>query len=107
MEEKRSKPHILIIDDSETLRNSLSTLLEGAGFVPFLASSGEEGIKMASRTLPDALIVDGMLPGIDGPTVVRRVRADFQLRDTPCIFLTGSTDSRDEFVAFESGSDAY
>jgi len=103
----RANPHILVIDDSATSRERMKILLEGGGYIPFLAESGEEGIKMASVIRPDAMIVDGMLPGIDGPTVVRRVRSDLDLQDTPCIVLTDSKNTQDEFTAFESGSDAY
>ncbi len=56
---------------------------------------------------PDAIIVDGVLPGIDGRTVVRRLKSDTGLRHIPCLLLTGSETRADELQALESGADAY
>jgi two-component system NtrC family sensor kinase len=56
---------------------------------------------------PAVIVVDGVLPGIDGSTVIRRIRADATLRSTPCILLTGSGDRSDELDALDAGADAY
>ena len=98
---------VLVIDDSVTTQTMLENLLRNAGFTPFIAQSGEEGIKLASRVRPDIFIIDAKLPGIDGPTVVNRIRSDLALRDTPCVILTESQDSNDESAALEAGSDTY
>ena len=100
-------PTILVIDDSATYREQLREALEGAGYVVVAAGTGEEGLRVALSLRPAAAIVDGMLPGIDGPTVVRRIRSDMALRRTPCLLLTASDDMQDELSGLEAGADVY
>ncbi|MES2952258.1 MAG: response regulator [Pseudomonadota bacterium] len=98
---------VLIIDDSLTFRERLGELLQGQGFAVLTAASGEEGLRSAALHRPDAVVVDGVLPGIDGSTVVRKLRLDATLHHTPCILLTGSQDLGAELRALESGADAF
>ena len=90
---------ILIIDDSVTFRESLKAALEGASYRVLTAASGEQGLRMAADLRPSAAIVDGQLPGIDGATVIRRIRLDAALRGLACLLLTASED-RDGADAF-------
>lgn len=98
---------ILIIDDSVTFRESLKAALEGASYRVLTAGSGELGLRMAADMRPSAAIVDGQLPGIDGATVIRRIRLDAALRGLPCLLLTGSEDRDAEMHALEAGADAF
>jgi DNA-binding response OmpR family regulator/anti-sigma regulatory factor (Ser/Thr protein kinase) len=99
---------VLVIDDSPTFREALSEALKGQGYRVLQAASGEEGLRCAARDRPAAIIVDGVMPGIDGPTVVRKLRLDAALRHTPCMLLTGSsTDLRTELAALDAGADAF
>ena len=98
---------ILIIDDSPTFRNALREMLEEAGYKVLPAISGEEGLRLAANARPAAVIVDDSLPGIDGPTVIRRIRLDAALRQTPCLLLTGSEEDNAELRAFDAGADAF
>ncbi|HZP41991.1 MAG TPA: response regulator [Candidatus Binatia bacterium] len=100
-------PTVLVIDDSATFREHLRSTLEAAGYAVTTASTGEEGLRLAAAVRPAAVVVDGMLPGVDGATVVRRLRLDAALRRTPCLLLTASDDREDELRAFESGADAF
>lgn len=102
-----SPSRVLIIDDSVTFRERLGELLRQQGFTVLSASSGEEGLRSAALNRPDAVVVDGVLPGIDGSTVVRKLRLDAALHHTPCILLTGSQDIGAELRALESGADAF
>lgn len=102
-----SQRRVLIIDDSVTFRNELKQSLEGAGYDVREAATGEEGLALAAAERPDALIVDGVLPGIDGATVVRRLKSDTALRGTPCLLLTATEDTKNELQALEAGADAY
>ena len=97
---------ILVVDDSLTFREQLRETLEGEGYTVLLSESGEEALHMAVDARPAAIVVDGILPGIDGPTFIRRVREDALLRRTPCILLTAS-EGRGEVFALDSGADAY
>ncbi len=99
---------VLVIDDSATFRGHLCRALEEAGYAPLGAVSGEEGLRSAATHRPAAIIVDGVLPGIDGATVIRKLRLDAALRRTPCIMLTGSTLGRTaELGALDAGADAF
>lgn len=98
---------ILIIDDSATYRDELRRAFEAAGYSVLEASTGEEGLRIAADRRPAALVVDGVMPGIDGTTVVRRVRLDAALRGIPCLLLTASEDRGAELRALEAGADAF
>jgi two-component system NtrC family sensor kinase len=98
---------ILLIDDSVTFREALAEALEGAGYTVQVAASGEEGLRIAVAERPRAVIVDSVLPGIDGSTVIRRLRLDTGLRSVPCLLLTGSEDHHMEPRALEAGADAF
>lgn len=98
---------VLVIDDSPTFREVLCHVLRAAGYRVIPAGTGEEGLVLASQHRPAAVLVDGMLPGIDGATVIRRMRLDAALRGTPCILLTGSDEKADELRTLEAGADAF
>jgi two-component system, NtrC family, sensor kinase len=98
---------ILIIDDSITFREALKQALEAANYQVEVAGTGEEGLARAADLRPTGVIVDGLLPGIDGATVIRRIRLDAALRRLPCLLLTASEDLGAEVRALEAGADAF
>jgi len=98
---------ILVIDDSVTFREELRGALEAAGYRVWTAGTGEDGLRLAGAHRPDAIVVDGMLPGIDGATVIRRLRLDAALRGTPCLLLTASEDRTAELAALDAGADTF
>lgn len=98
---------VLVIDDSVTFREQLRQLLEPEGYAVLTAASGEEGLRTAAERRPQAVIVDGIMPGIDGATVIRRMRLDPALRDTPCLLMTAADDYATEVQMLEAGADAF
>ena len=98
---------VLVIDDSPTFREELKSVLESSGYSVVTAGTGEDGLRAAVDTRPAVIVVDGVLPGIDGSTVIRRIRADAVLRSTPCILLTASEERSGELRALDAGADAY
>jgi two-component system, NtrC family, sensor kinase len=98
---------VLLIDDSRTMRAELRRALEAGGYTVVTAATGEDGLRIAADRRPGIIIVDGVLPGIDGPTVIRRTRLDAALRDVPCVLLTGSTDRHLELDVLDAGADAF
>ncbi len=98
---------VLVIDDSVTFRETLKEALEAASYHVLIAGTGEEGLRIAADARPTAIVVDGMLPGIDGSTVVRRIRLDAALRRLPCLLLTASEDLGAEIRALDAGADAF
>ena len=103
----RVSPRVLLIEDSATFRAALRAALETAGYAVEEADSGEEGLRLAAVMRPSAVIVDGVLPGLDGAAIIRRLRSDPALRRTPCLLLTRSGVRRDELEALEAGADTY
>ncbi len=98
---------ILIIDDSPTFREELKSVLQSSGYTVATAANGEDGLRTAVDIRPAAVVVDGVLPGIDGSTVIRRIRSDAALRSTPCILLTAAETPQGELEALDAGADAY
>ncbi|HEX3849764.1 MAG TPA: response regulator [Polyangiaceae bacterium] len=102
-----AKQTILVIDDSVTFRSELAAALELANYTVVTAASGEEGLRIADSLRPTAILVDSVMPGIDGGTVIRRIRLDAALRATPCVLLTASEDKGAELRALDAGADAF
>jgi CheY-like chemotaxis protein/HPt (histidine-containing phosphotransfer) domain-containing protein len=98
---------VLVVDDSRTFREELAAELTAAGYTVAAAATGEEGLKLAAEVRPLAAVIDGRLPGIDGATVIRRIKQDAALRHIPCLLLTASEEKSDEIAALETGADAY
>jgi two-component system, NtrC family, sensor kinase len=101
------KATILVIDDSVTFREELRQALERSGYAVITATSGEKGLRLAASRRPAALIVDGVMPGMDGATVIRRLRLDAALRGLPCLLLTASDEQGVELRALDAGADAF
>jgi DNA-binding response OmpR family regulator len=96
-----------VVDDSATFREALRAALGQLGYGVVTAASGEEGLRLAEARRPAALIVDGVMPGIDGATVIRRLRLDAALRGLPCLLLTASEERDAELRALDAGADAF
>ena len=103
----RAANTVLVVDDSPTFRAALREALEQEGYAVLSAASGEEGLRIAADRRPAAVIVDGIMPGIDGATVIRTMRLDAALRGTPSVLLTGSEGAATEVNALEAGADAF
>jgi two-component system NtrC family sensor kinase len=106
-EEAAAAPTVLVVDDSVTFREALKDALEAAAYRVFIAGTGEDGLRLAADLRPNAMVVDGVLPGIDGATVIRRIRLDAALRRLPCLLLTGLEDRGAEVRALDAGADAF
>ncbi|MEA2749209.1 MAG: hypothetical protein QOI41_3352, partial [Myxococcales bacterium] len=98
---------VLIIDDSMTFREALRAALVAAGNEVLVATTGEEGLRVAAAQRPNAIIVDGVLPGMDGATVIRRIRLDAAMRGIACVLLTGSDGEGAELRALDAGADSF
>ncbi len=101
------RPLVLVIDDSVTFREEIAARLGEAGFRVLAAASGEEGLRRAADVRPAAIVVDGVMPGIDGTAVIRTIRLDPALSATPCLMLTASEGAASEVTALDAGADGY
>jgi two-component system, OmpR family, alkaline phosphatase synthesis response regulator PhoP len=91
-----SAMHILLVDDDDDIREIAAISLEAVGgWQVSSASSGVEGIAKARTGSPDAILLDVMMPDIDGPATFRRLQDDAQTRDIPVIFLTAKAHNAD------------
>lgn len=95
---------ILVIDDENVTVQVISLLLEKNGFEVIKAFRAEEGLRKAYRTHPDLVLLDVMMPGMNGWEVCRRLR---ELSDVPIIFLTARTEVKDVVRGLEMGADDY
>jgi putative two-component system response regulator len=96
---------LLIVDDDARAREFLEGVLTGAQYELIFAKSGEEALLLASEAQPDLMILDGMLPGIDGFEVCRHLRLDPLLDDMPIIMVTGLDDHASRVRGLEAGAD--
>ncbi len=98
---------ILVVDDEEDLLELVRYTLTKQGYTVTCVGSGEEAVREARQQPPDAIVLDLMLPGIDGLEVCRRLRAEAKTRDIPIIMLTAKSEERDVIAGLEQGSDDY
>src|SRR5271155_2601034 len=97
--------NILVIDDDESLRDTIGIMLEQEGFTPVLISDGKTGFERALASKPDLLIVDLRLPGMSGVEICKQIRAA-NLK-TPIIVLSAIGEEVDKVLLLEIGADDY
>lgn len=93
---------VLIVDDEDDIRELARISLERVGGLHVIAaSSGQEGLRLAEEEQPDAVLLDAMMPGMDGPATLQELKANGATAQIPVVFLTGSVQSveRDRFRA--------
>ncbi|MBN1928825.1 MAG: response regulator transcription factor [Chlorobiaceae bacterium] len=98
---------ILIVEDDRNLAGLLKYNLEKAGYVCVHAASGEEALEQLRQHAVNLVLLDVMLPGIDGFEVCRRIRQDVQYSDLPIVMLTAKGEEIDKVFGFELGIDDY
>jgi two-component system phosphate regulon response regulator PhoB len=101
------KEKILVIEDDEDILNLISYHLESQQFLVVKAQNGQEGIETAWREIPDLIILDIMLPDIDGFEVCKKLKRYDQTMHIPVIMLTAKGEEIDRILGFELGADDY
>ena len=101
------KAKVLVIEDDRSLAEVLSYNLKGAGYEVLVATDGQDGLLKAETKSPDLIVLDLMLPVVDGLDVCRRLRAQPATREIPIIMLTAKAEESDEIVGFSLGADDY
>jgi len=102
-----SKPRILIIEDEPDIRELLQYALEREGFEVTMAADGVAGLALLRKQAPDLLILDLMLPGLDGLEVCRRIKGDPGTRAIPVVMVTAKGDEADVVLGLGLGADDY
>ena len=99
------KTKVLLVEDEESIRKFVKINLEREGYIIFEAGSGEEGIEVARRERPDIVVLDIMLPGIDGFEVCKTLRGEFP--SLGIIMLTAKAEDYDKIMGLQYGTDDY
>lgn len=98
---------VLIVDDIPENLSVLHDALDEAGYTVLVATSGETALQRARASVPDVILLDAMMPGMDGFEVARRLKADFSTRHIPIVFMTGLTETEHVLAAFDAGGADY
>ena len=98
---------ILVVEDEETVQETLAYNLEQEGYRVLTADDGEEALRLIRQERPDLVVLDIMLPRLDGLAVCRLVRKDPDVAHTPIIMLTARGTQGDKMVGLDSGADDY
>ena len=100
-------PRVLVVEDDPTNRVLLTRLLERAGYRPITAEDGPSGLAAAFQLAPDVVLLDVVLPGMDGLEICRRLRADPRTVALPVVLLTGRTSVEDVVAGLDAGADDF
>ena len=98
---------VLIAEDEPNIVESLSFLLERAGFEVLVESDGREALQAARANVPDVLILDVMLPGLDGYEILRQLKSDDNTSALPVLMLTAKGQREDRETALKCGADLF
>ncbi len=104
---RKGKKTILVVDDEKDLVDLITYNLQRNGFDALSAYNGNEALEIALREQPDLIVLDLMLPGIDGTEVARRLKADARTANTPIVMLTAKAEETDVVVGLTLGADDY
>jgi PAS domain S-box-containing protein len=107
MNEPDRKGRILVVDDTLVTIDMVRTALENEGYEIMVATSGEKAIRRAELTTPDLILLDVLMPAMDGFETCRRLKAQEQTREIPVIFMTGLTAVENKVAGFEAGGVDY
>src|SRR5271166_1914399 len=102
-----ARERILVVDDEEDLLELVNYNLSKEGFRVRPVTSGEEALAEARKTLPDLIVLDLLLPAVDGLEVCRRLKSDPRTRHIPVIMLTAKSEESDMVAGLELGADDY
>ena len=100
-------PRILVADDDDDLRALVSYRLESAGYDVVQAVDGQQAVDLAFERAPDVVVLDVMMPKLDGYEVARRLRADERTQRVPVILLTSRSQEQDVAAGFDAGANDY
>lgn len=102
-----AQPRILIVEDERPLTQNLSWYFTREGYEATITHDGQEGLRKAQALLPDLILLDIMLPGMDGLAVLRELRAGEKTREIPVVIITAKSEESDHVVGYSMGADDY
>ncbi len=105
--DRRHAPRVLIVDDVPDNLSMLHDALDDAGYTVLVATDGASALRRAAQALPDVVLLDALMPGMDGFEVARRLKAEPTTLHIPIIFMTGLTETEHVVAAFAAGGADY
>ena len=99
--------NILIVDDEQDIVESLKFVLETVGYNCYTAFDGEEGLRLAKKIMPDLIILDVMMPKINGYKISRLLKYDSKYKNIPILMITARSQEEDKLIGEETGADEY
>ena len=103
----KNQPRVLVVEDEPAIAELVAVNLRHGGFTPVVAGDGESAQREINAVLPDAILLDWMLPGESGLSLARKWRADSRTRLMPIIMLTARGDEPDRVAGLDAGADDY
>ncbi|MBQ2872263.1 response regulator [bacterium] len=98
---------ILIVDDEQDIVETLKFILEAQGYTCFCAYNGEDGLNQAKEIMPDLIILDVMMPKINGYKISRLLKYDNKYKNIPIIMVTARSQEQDKLIGEETGVNEY
>lgn len=98
---------ILIVDDEQDIVESLKFILEANNYTCYCAYNGEDGLRLAKELIPDLIILDVMMPKINGYKISRLLKFDSKYKNIPIIMVTARSQDGDKLIGEETGADEY
>ena len=98
---------ILIVDDEQDIVESLKFVLEAENFNCYTADNGEDGLRLAKELVPDLIILDVMMPKINGYKISRLLKYDAKYKNIPILMVTARSQEEDKLIGEETGADEY
>ncbi|MCI5824885.1 MAG: response regulator [Candidatus Gastranaerophilales bacterium] len=105
--ENETKKKILIVDDEIDIVETLKFILEDAGYQCYCAFDGEEGLNLAREIMPDLMILDVMMPKINGYKISRLLKYDNKYKNIPIMMVTARSQDEDKLIGEETGVNEY
>ncbi|MFQ3172711.1 MAG: DNA-binding response OmpR family regulator, partial [Oleispira sp.] len=103
MSHNESKGIVLVVDDSADALGMLNESLANDGYTVFVAMDGIQALAVASRMAPDIVLMDAIMPNMDGFETCKALKDNSELNEVPVIFMTGLTESENVIKGFEAG----
>ena len=98
---------ILIVDDEQDIVESLKFVQESSDYSCYTAFNGEDGLKLAKELIPDLIILDVMMPKINGYKISRLLKYDSKYKNIPILMITARSQEEDKLIGEETGADEY
>ncbi len=107
LDENTPQPTILVVDDDRFVLKMFHSILSSKGYIPLTASNGLEGYKTAKNVKPDLILLDIMMPRMDGFETLQKIRNDPEIHDIPIIIVTAKADTNTFLKAFKLGANDF